>query len=149
MDHAFQYTKDHGMMLLAKYPYTATDGTCRYDANNHVPVNKSYRDVAMNDNDQLVAAIDRQPVSVGIAAESIQLYHSGVFSDWDGCGDQLNHGVLAVGYGTDASSGKLFYKIKNSWGSSWGEGGFFRLERKTGRGEGICGVTKNASYPTN
>jgi len=54
----------------------------------------------------------------------------------------LDHGVLAVGYGTDATAGD-FWKIKNSWGGSWGESGYIRLARGTNE----CGVAKDASYP--
>lgn len=148
MDHAFLYTAAKGNNLEAEYAYTAQDGTCKADVEMKARViNKGHRDVAINDNAALKAAISMQPVSVGIEADDFQFYHSGVFSDWDQCGDQLNHGVLAVGYGTDSASGKMFWKIKNSWGGSWGESGFFRLERRDA-GEGICGITKNASYPT-
>jgi C1A family cysteine protease len=148
MDHAFLYTAAKGNNLEAEYAYTAQDGTCKEDVELKARIiNKGHADVAINDNDALKAAISMQPVSVGIEADDFQFYHSGVFSDWDQCGDQLNHGVLAVGYGTDSASGKMFWKIKNSWGGSWGESGFFRLERKE-TGEGICGITKNASYPT-
>merc|ERR1712083_602022 len=111
-------------------------------------LNKGYDLVSVDDNDALVNAIVGQPVSVGIEADDFQYYTSGVFDDWDNCGTQLNHGVLAVGFGTDSASGKKYWKIKNSWGASWGESGYFRLERREGSGVGICGITKNASYPT-
>ena len=60
----------------------------------------------------------------------------------------LNHGVTAVGYGT--ANATRFHKemdywiIKNSWGKMWGESGFFRMAR----GKNLCGVAKDASYPT-
>jgi len=148
MDHAFLYTAAKGINMEAEYPYTAQDGTCKTSVESSARiVNKGHADVAINDNAALKTAIAMQPVSVGIEADDFQFYKSGVFDDWTGCGDQLNHGVLAVGYGTDQASGKMFWKIKNSWGGAWGESGFFRLERKDS-GEGICGITKNASYPT-
>jgi len=73
-------------------------------------------------------------------------YKEGIFDDWDNCGTQLNHGVLAVGYGAEGNN--LFYKVKNSWGAAWGEAGYFRLARKTGSGTGMCGITRGAVYPT-
>lgn len=64
-----------------------------------------------------------------------QLYTGGVL-DSSKCGTSLDHGVLAVGFGTD--SGKEYYKVKNSWGSSWGEEGFVRLAIVSG--DGTCGI---------
>ena len=149
MDNGFKYSADNGMMQSADYPFTAEDGKCAYDASKKITVNSGYSDVPLDDNDQLVAAIENQPTSTGIAADYLQLYMMGVFDEWDYCkGDKLNHGVLAVGYGTDSDTGKLFYKVKNSWGEEWGEYGYFRLERREGPGEGLCGITKQASYPT-
>lgn len=72
------------------------------------------------------------------------MYKEGVYNNWD-CLHNQNHGVLAVGYSTDVSSGD-FYLIKNSWGATWGENGYIRLARKDS-GIGMCGVTENASYP--
>ena len=60
----------------------------------------------------------------------------------DSCGSSLDHGVLAVGYGTD--SGKDYYKVKNSWGATWGENGYVRMVQ----GKNMCGIASQASYPT-
>jgi cathepsin L len=54
----------------------------------------------------------------------------------------VRHAVTAVGYGT-ASDGSKYWLMKNSWGASWGEGGYVRIRR----GEGVCGLAKLASYP--
>ena len=60
------------------------------------------------------------------------------------CGTQLDHGVLAVGYGE--LSGSKYWKVKNSWGASWGQEGFILLGRgETGAGE--CGLLSQPSYP--
>ena len=69
-------------------------------------------------------------------------YKSGVL-DNPGCGKRLDHGVLVVGYGTDSSLSKDYWKVKNSWGPTWGEKGFVRLVR----GKNMCGVAAQASYP--
>jgi len=63
------------------------------------------------------------------------------------CGSNLDHGVLAVGYGTDA--GQDYYKVKNSWGTSWGDKGYIRLGRGAKFGaNGQCGILMDPSYPT-
>ena len=73
---------------------------------------------------------------------AFQLYKGGVL-DNPACGEKLDHGVLVVGYGTDDSSGKDYWKVKNSWGATWGEQGFIRMVR----GKNMCGVASQASYP--
>jgi len=67
-----------------------------------------------------------------------QSYNSGIISS-KSCGTNLDHGVLVVGYGSEA--GKDYWILKNSWGSDWGEKGFFRIARDVNEsGPGICGL---------
>jgi len=149
MSHVFQYTAAKGINMESEYPYTSVDtASCNSSVERQArKVNSSYTDVPTHNNNEMMAAITKQPISVGVEADDWQFYKNGVFDNWDTCGEQLNHGVLAVGYGTDSSSGKMYYKIKNSWGASWGQNGYIYLERKVTNDAGLCGVLINGSYP--
>ena len=74
---------------------------------------------------------------------SIFQYPQGIFSGK--CGTALDHGVAAVGYGTE--NGVDYWIVRNSWGSSWGEGGYVRMQRNTESKTGMCGIAMEASYP--
>jgi len=95
----------------------------------------------------MMAALTQQPVAIAIEADQreFQLYKSGVFTGT--CGTTLDHGVLAVGYGTD--NGSDYYLVKNSWGTSWGSNGYIKLARgkSYNGGDGQCGILLSASYP--
>ena len=95
--------------------------------------------------DALKAAIAKGPVSVAIQANQkvFQRYTGGVITA--DCGTKLDHGVLAVGYGT-TDDGQAYYKVKNSWGASWGEDGYVRLAITDGAG--MCGIQMQPSQPT-
>ena len=88
---------------------------------NHTRV-KTFYDVK-NNVDSLLHAIADQPVSVAIEADTrtFQLYKSGVFND-PKCGENLDHGVAAVGYGT-SDDGQDYFLVRNSWGVTWGDAG--------------------------
>jgi len=148
MGPAMDYIQSNGIATLKNYPYKAvTSGCLFHDYPDNFKIGNRVS-VAHDENDQLVAAVDKIPVSVGIVADAIRLYEKGVYNNW-ACGTLINHGVLAVGYGKDQESGMMYWKVKNSWGSSWGEKGYIRFERKTGFGEGICMITQMANYATN
>jgi KDEL-tailed cysteine endopeptidase len=142
MDNAFKYVQANGLCTEAAYPYTAKDGTCKASSCSVSADSKilGYKDVTHTEN-SLGAAVDVQPVSIAIEADQsgFQLYKSGVFCGT--CGTNLDHGVLAVGYGTDGSD---YWKVKNSWGTSWGEQGYIRICRNSDK----CGIANEPSYPT-
>ncbi|CAM6127623.1 unnamed protein product [Calypogeia fissa] len=146
MDYAFEFIiKNGGIDTEEDYPYKGVDGKCDQNKMNaHVVTIDSYEDVPYNDEDGLVKAIANQPVAVAIEAggRDFQLYTSGVFTG--SCGSDLDHGVTAVGYGT--SNGVAYWLIKNSWGAYWGESGYIRMQRSTGKRYGICGILIEPSY---
>jgi len=147
MDRGFSFAEKNGLCTEASYPYKATQGTCQKSSCTvGIPQGgvTGYKDVTSNDMQAMMSAVSKNPVSIAIEADKMtfQLYRGGVLSE--NCGDQLDHGVLLVGYGTDG--GKDYWKVKNSWGATWGESGYIRLLRGKG-GSGECGLLKQASYP--
>ncbi|KAM0941531.1 putative chymopapain protein [Dioscorea sansibarensis] len=148
MDYAFSYIASKGGLHTEDdYPYLMEEGTCDEKRGELEVVSiDGYEDVPQNNEQSLIKALAHQPVSVAIEASGrdFQFYSGGVY---DGhCGSELDHGVTAVGYGT--SKGQDYIIVKNSWGPKWGEKGYIRMKRNTGKPEGLCGINKMASYPT-
>ena len=154
MDNAFSWIqKNDGLCLESDYPYTSgttksagnCETTCSVVSDSDI---KSYHDVDANSDSAMMNALAQQPVSIAIQADQkdFQLYKSGVFTG--SCGTKLDHGVLAVGYGTE--SGEDYYLVKNSWSEGWGDGGYIKLGRGSqyNSGAGQCGMLMQASYPT-
>mmetsp|Transcript_8107 Transcript_8107/g.26084 ORF Transcript_8107/g.26084 Transcript_8107/m.26084 type:complete len:454 (-) Transcript_8107:466-1827(-) len=148
MDNAFEWIAEGNPLCTEdEYPYTSgagITGMCQKNVCSGTVVLTAHKDVPIDDEDALMAAVAQNPVSVAIEADqsAFQLYKSGVL-DSDMCGKKLDHGVLVVGYGTDADTGLDFWKVKNSWGSTWGEEGYIRMVR----GKNMCGIATQASYP--
>jgi len=148
MDYAFEYVEANGIELESTYPYTAVDGTCEYSKASVVFTNTGYTDVTANNQVALATAVAQQPVSVAIEADQsvFQLYTKGVITS-SKCGTSLDHGVLAVGYGTSGS--QPYWIVKNSWGASWGNAGYVWIAKSASTNTpGICGISMDPSYPT-
>jgi len=164
MDNAFQYAMKHDLCTEDSYAYEAQqEDSCQLAKNNcTVAIKKGsvtgFKDVQPHSEDALKEALSQQPVSIAIEADKqvFQFYHKGVLTS-DNCGVSLDHGVLAVGYGTydNPVNGKKenFWKVKNSWGPGWGDDGFIRISRDEfkdtdGNNVGVCGIMTLPSYPT-
>jgi len=148
MDNAFAWIQSNGGLCTeSAYPYTAETGTCSSSNCTKVPLSPSHTDVAQTDA-ALSAAIAQQPVSIAIEADQsgFQFYSSGVFTG--ACGTSLDHGVLAVGYGPASGSSPAYYKVKNSWGNTWGQAGYILIQKGNSQSGGLCGILTSASYPT-
>jgi len=140
MELAFAYEEGVSVCSESSYPYTARDGTCKASScTAAIPRGgiSGYKTVSASTS-ALQSAIQQGPVSVAIEADqmSFQLYSGGTITS--GCGTNLDHGVLAVGYGDG------YFKVKNSWGASWGMNGYVQISTSGN----TCGIHSDASYPT-
>jgi len=154
MDSAFSWAKKNGGICTeAAYPYTSgttkKSGTCSQSCKQSAYAPTGYTDVTKNSDSAMMSALAKQPVAIAIEADqsAFQLYKSGVFTGT--CGANLDHGVLAVGYGTDSKDGD-YYLVKNSWGTTWGDKGYIKLGRGASYngGKGQCGMLSGPpSYP--
>lgn len=145
MDGAFNYAMKYGMCPEVLYTYQAKDGTCQ-SCTPEVFIS-SCKDVPPNNQVALKEAVAIGPVSIAIEADTrtFQLYTGGVITS-SACGTNLDHGVLIVGYG--AENGLSYWLVKNSWGSSWGESGYVKIERSESKNDpGVCGVAMEPSFP--
>jgi len=154
MDSAFSWAQKNGGICSEKdYPYTSgttkKSGTCNQTScKNAAYAPKGYTDVKKNSDADMMNALNLNPVAIAIEADqsAFQLYKSGVFTGT--CGASLDHGVLAVGYGTE--NGQDYYLVKNSWGTSWGDKGYIKLGRGSSYngGKGQCGMLSGPpSFP--
>ena len=143
MEYGFKYIEDSGICAEQEYGYKAVDGKCTKCTT--ITKIDSFIDITTNDEKALQMAVSLQPISIAIEADQLmfQFYHSGVFTST--CGTKLDHGVLIVGYGT--LNGVDYWKVKNSWGATWGDKGYILLQRNVKSASGQCGLAIQPSYP--
>lgn len=149
MDNAFTYVMDNGLCTESAYPYDAAKGECMAASCGTQYHIGACGDVEAENELALKEALAAGPVSVAIEADTkvFQLYRSGIITSNE-CGTDLDHGVLAVGYG--AESGTMYWKVKNSWSADWGEDGYVRVLRtESTHSKGVCGIAMQPSMPTN
>ena len=93
-----------------------------------------------------MAAIKGGPLAASIKADELVFrnYTGGIISR-DSCGTDVNFAVLLVGYSTNQEGQIDYLRVKNSWGTDWGEGGYMRVAIEDGKG--ICGIQSWGIYP--
>ena len=137
--------QNNGLDTEASYPYKAVDENCVFKKNSIGATIKSFVDVKANSESALQNAVATVgPISVATDAShmSFQFYKSGVYNEPACSSTFLDHGVTAVGYGT--LNKVPYWKVKNSWGNSWGEKGYILMSRNLNN---QCGIATKASYP--
>jgi cathepsin L len=138
--------ENHGIDTEDSYPYKAKQKKCNFKRGAVGAEDTGFVDLPEGDEEQLKVAVATQgPISVAIDAghRSFQLYKTGVYYEKQCSSEQLDHGVLVVGYGTDQKGGD-YWIVKNSWGTEWGMEGFIHIARNRGN---HCGIASKASYP--
>lgn len=124
------------------YPYTAADGTCKFDSSKSVGKIVDVTKVAYGDEEDLKEKIANYGVaSIGISAGNtpFNLYTGGILDDNECNIYLIDHAVACVGYGSE--DGIDFWIVRNSWGTDWGEEGYVRMIRNKNN---KCGIASQA-----
>jgi len=140
-----------GVETEASYPYTAVTGTCKGTNNNQEAPITNYTCLTVPqgkiaDEGQMAAyLVANGPISIAMDAGILESYTSGIIKPTAGqCSQvQLDHAIVIVGYGVDAGTSTNFWIVRNSWGTGWGEAGYFRIVR----GVNACGLASAVSAP--
>jgi len=136
---AYEYVRGAGgLETESDYPYTSgggSTGSCRFESSRIAVTITGYRSVSSGES-ALKNALNAGPASLCLAASSWQTYRGGILAR---CDNQVDHCVQGTGY-----SGSSYWRIRNSWGTGWGESGFIRLAQ----GSDLCRVSDDTTYPT-
>ena len=143
---SFQYILNNGICSELSYPYIGISEICE-SCYSSVYIS-GCSNVTSNNQVILQEAVGLVgPISIAIEANPsyFQFYSSGIISD-PKCGTNLDHYALIVGYGEENNN--KYWIVKNSWGSDWGENGYFRIAKSDSTNDpGICGIAIQASFP--
>ncbi|KAL4436130.1 hypothetical protein ABPG77_005578 [Micractinium sp. CCAP 211/92] len=153
--NVFEWVMRHGAVSDKHWPYKAHETSCsrkeRRMMRREVAVTiDGFVNVPKHNETALMQAVAHTPTVVAVCCgdylDQWHLYKSGVMGDSVQCTRPLDHSVLAVGYDTDKETGEQFWLVKNSWGESWGEGGYVRLKRNQTQRDGQAGLATFPGY---
>jgi len=130
-----------GMMYNSAYPYTARKGTCRYASSKVVTKVSATGYVTKTVAAMKTAVQNYGSLMIALNANKLQSYKSGIITA-SGCSTSVNHGVNIIGWGKSGST--QYWIVRNSWGTSWGEKGYFRMVS----GKNACGIESYPMYVT-
>ncbi|XP_038633958.1 digestive cysteine proteinase 3-like isoform X3 [Scyliorhinus canicula] len=144
MANAFRYVRNNkGINTAADYPYTATNGLCKFQRNKFVVTIRRFRHIKRNTRNLKKAVKNIGPIAVAIdASGSFRWYKRGIYRNRRCRNHGINHAVLVVGYGRKRR--RQYWLVKNSWGTSWGDRGYVKMVKGVRRN---CGITRHAIYP--
>jgi len=147
--HAFEYIQAAGgISTETDYPYYAEDRNCTVNPDTFaLKVWGGSVNITEGDEQEMASAlVGHGPVSIAFqVVDGFRDYTSGIYTS-DTCKNStadVNHAVLAVGFGTCPHTGMDYWIVKNSWGADWGDEGYFKIER----GVNMCGVAVCNSFP--
>ncbi|CAF3845536.1 unnamed protein product [Rotaria magnacalcarata] len=129
------YIKEHrGLQSDASYPYKTTQQSCKARSSK-VGAIKGYGNTLRGDEEGMRQALATYgPLAAAIHTTTDLQFYGGSSSgrgagiiDIPSCSKQVDHAIAIVGYGTE--NGKDYWLVRNSWGESWGLGGYFKIAR--------------------
>lgn len=135
MHDVFEHMRTKAFIQGSQYPYKAVKGTCQENKIKGIDKVKGKVMVSKDENSH-ANALASGPVSIAVDASTWGAYRGGIL---DSCGTGMNHGVVLIGYTGMENS----WRVRNSWGTSWGEKGYIRLKK----GKNVCNLTYMSSYP--
>lgn len=140
---SFYYMMQNGVSLEKDYPFQGEATSTCYSQNQGLNRISGFAKVP-NSNDELMKAVRRGPVAAKMDGSNINFYFNNVKSCYDH--KTVDHSVLIVGYGT--SNGQDYWYVQNTWGPSWGIGGYIKVHRSSGDSDNSdCGLRMAAVYP--
>ncbi|XP_048215716.1 dipeptidyl peptidase 1 isoform X1 [Perognathus longimembris pacificus] len=152
---AGKHAQDFGVVEEACFPYQGTDAPCaprkdcfRYFSSEYHYVGGFYG--GSNEALMKLELVRHGPLAVAFEVHDDFLHYRGGVYQHTGLRDPFNpfeltnHAVLLVGYGTEPKAGLDYWIVKNSWGTNWGENGYFRIRR----GSDECAIESIAMAAT-
>lgn len=141
MHHSYEYIlkRKGALSVESAYPYMASQmKTCKLRNNTISGLLSSYKQLPCDKPSQIMKHLKNTVVPSAIDVSGLMFYEKGIFTGK--CPTSINHAVVIVGYGEE--NGVKYWKVRNSWGASWGEKGYLRIQRETKDGVmGKCGIS--------